>query len=87
MCKGLDTQNVMRIRDDIAANSHRVRLTHCTRICIKNCMALTHTMKTLCMYVGKQLTHCVHTKACVCTKTVFVPKNHLCRQFTQLLNF
>ena len=67
-------RNAMRIRDDIAANSHRVRLTHCTWICGKNCMALTCTMKTLCMYVGKQFTHCVHAKACVCTKTLFVPK-------------
>ena len=64
----------MQIRDDIAANSHRVRLTHCMRICSENPMALTHTRKTLCMYVGKQFTHCVHTKACVGTKTVFAPK-------------
>ena len=64
----------MRICDDIAANSHRVRLTHCMRIRGKNCMALTNTTKTLCMYVGKHFTHCVYTKACVCTKTMFVPK-------------
>ena len=50
------------------------------QICGKNYMALTHTTKTLCMYVEKQFTHCVHVKACVCaktcvcTKTVFAPK-------------
>ena len=64
----------MRIRDDIAANSHRVRLTHCMRIRGKNHMALTCTMKTLCMYMGKQFTHYVLAKARVCAKTVFVPK-------------
>ena len=71
--KGLDTQNAMQICNDITANSHRARLTHRMQIRGKNHTALTHTMKTLCMYMGKQFTHYVHAKA-FGAKTVFAPK-------------
>ena len=68
----------MQIHNNITANSHHIRLTHCMQICDENCMALTHTMKTLWMYVGKQFTHCVCTKACVCTKTWVCTKTCVC---------